>query len=115
VVDVKQSVSFGSDAPGKEQSGWVSIFGKKCRVDPMVRAVAVLEEALREGRKLLQEDGDAMTTVTLPVPGKPGVTLSFTEEHARVLLAGLLAHEENSDAHKTLVNLLREALQKREP
>jgi len=56
-----------------------------------------------------------MTTVTLPVPGKPGVTLSFTEEHARVLLAGLLAHEENSDAHKTLVNLLREALQKREP
>ncbi|PYN91628.1 MAG: hypothetical protein DMD89_30275 [Candidatus Rokuibacteriota bacterium] len=28
VVDVKQSVSFGSDAPGKEQSGWVSILAR---------------------------------------------------------------------------------------
>src|SRR5437588_1077404 len=48
VVDLKQSVSFGSDAPGMERSVWVSVFGKKCRVDPIVRAVAALEGALRE-------------------------------------------------------------------
>ena len=103
VVDLKQSVSFGSDAPGKEQSVCVSVFGKKCHVDSILRAVVALEAALREGRKPLQEGGDAMTTVTFSVPGKPGVTLFFTEELARELLAGLLARGENSDAHKTLV------------
>ena len=114
MVDLKQSVSFGSDAPGKEQSVWVSVFGKKCHVDSILRAVVALEAALREGRKPLQEGGDAMTTVTLPVPGKPGLTSSFTEEHARELLAGLLTREKNSDAHRTVVNLLRQALQQRE-
>jgi len=114
VVDLKQSVSFGSDAPGMERSVWVSVFGKKCRVDPIVRAVAALEGALREGRHLFQEGGDAMTTLTLPVPGKPGVTFSFADEHARVLLAWLLAHEENADAYKTVVSLLRQGLQQRE-
>ena len=45
IVDVTQSVSFGNDASGKV---WVSIFGRQCRVDPIVRAVAALEVALRE-------------------------------------------------------------------
>ena len=115
VVDLKQSVSFGSDAPGEEQSLWVSVFGWKCRVDPIVRAVAAVEVALREGRQPLQKMETGMTTVALPIPGKPGVTFSFTEDHARVLLEWLLAHEENSDADKTIVNLLRQALQQRDP
>ena len=45
VVDLKESVSFGNDASGKV---WVSIFGRQCRVDPIVQAVAALEVALRE-------------------------------------------------------------------
>ena len=114
VVDLKQSVSFESDAPGKEQSLWVSVFGWKCQVDSIVRAVAALEVALREGRQPLQKDADAMTTVTLPVPGKPGVTFSFTEEDASVLLECLLAHEDNSDAYKTTVDLLRQAHEQRD-
>ncbi len=114
VVDLRQPVSFGGDSTGSEELVWVSVFGRQYRVDPIVRAVEALEGALREGRKPLQEGGDAMTTVTLPVPGKPGLTSSFTEEHARELLAGLLTREKNSDAHRTVVNLLRQALQQRE-
>jgi len=115
VVDMKQSVSFGSDASGNEQAVWVSVFGWKCQVDSIVRAVAALEVALREGRQPLQKDADAMITVTLPVPGKPGVTFSYTKEDASVLLECLLAHEDNSDAYKTTVNLFRQALQQRDP
>lgn len=115
VVDLKQSVSFGNDGQGEEQSLWVSVFGWKCGVDSVVRAVAALEGALREGRQPLQEDGDAKIKLPLLVPGKPGVTLSFTEENARVLLECLLAHEGNSEEYKLLVNLLRQALQQTDP
>ena len=45
VLDRTESVSFGNDASGKV---WVSIFGRQCRVDPIVQAVAALEVALRE-------------------------------------------------------------------
>jgi hypothetical protein len=109
VVDPKQLVSFGDDAPGKEQAVWVSVFGKKCRIDPVVRAVAALEGALREGEQPLQESEDTTKTVTFGFPGTP-LTVNFTEEHARVLLEWLLAHEENSDAHKMAVSLFRQAL-----
>ena len=115
VVDLKRSVSFESDAQGGEQSLWVSVFGWKCSVDSILPTVAAVEVALCEGRQPLQEDGDGMTTVTLPVQGKPGVTFSSTEEHAHVLLEWLLAQEEDSHAYKTTVNLFRQALQQRDP
>ena len=108
IVDVTQSVSFGNDASGKI---WVSVFGKECRVDPIVQAVAALEAALREGGQLLQEDGDATRAVTFTlIPGTPPLTVTFTEEHARLPLEWLLAHEEKSVVRETLVNLLREAM-----
>jgi len=112
VVDLKESIAFGSDTTEPEESVWVSVFGRKCRVDPIVRAAAALEAALREDSRPLQEDGDSTRTVSvaLPVSGKPGPTLSFTEEDGREMLASLLAHEQKSDEYRTVVNLLREAL-----
>lgn len=44
VVDLTESVSFGNDAFGR----WVSVFGTRCHVDPILRAVAALDVALRE-------------------------------------------------------------------
>ena len=90
----------------------MSVFGKRCRVDPIVRAVAALEVALREGRQLLQEeDGDATRTVTFTlIPGNPPLTLTATEENARGLLECLLAQEEKSAERETVLNLLREAM-----
>jgi len=108
IVDVTESVSFGNDASGEI---WVSIFGKRCRVDPIMRAAAALEVALREGGQLLQEDGDAPRAVTFTlIPGTPPLTVAFTEEYARLMLEWLLAHEEKSVVRETLLNLLREAM-----
>ena len=108
IVDVTESVSFGNDASGEI---WVSIFGKRCRVDPIMRAAAALEVALREGGQLLQEDGDAPRAVTFTlISGPPPLTVAFTEEYARLMLEWLLAHEEKSVVRETLLNLLREAM-----
>jgi hypothetical protein len=110
IVDVTEPVSFGNDPSGEV---WVSIFGKRCRVDPIVRAAAALEVALREVSRPIQEGGDPTRTVTvaLPVPGGPTLPFSLTEEGARDVLECLLSHEENSDEYRTVVNLLRRALQ----
>jgi hypothetical protein len=116
VVDLHESIAFGSDSTEPEESVWVSVFGRKFRVDPIVRAAAALEVALREGSQPPQEGGDSARTVSavLPVSGTPGLPLSFTEEDGRGMLAALLAHEQNSDEYRTVVNLLREALSSRE-
>lgn len=50
VVDLKQSVSFGSDSTGSEELVWVYVFGRECRVDPIVRAIEALEAVLREAK-----------------------------------------------------------------
>jgi hypothetical protein len=119
-LDLKQSVSFGSDAAswieppldGTIALVWVSVFGRKFPVDRIVRAVAALEVALREGSQPPQEGGDSTGTVTvaLPIRGGPTIPWTFPEENARAVLAWLLAHEENSDEYRTVVNLFREAL-----
>jgi len=108
VVDLTESVSFGNEAPGKV---WVSVFGRRCRVDPIVQAVSALEVALREERQPLQEDGDATGAVTFTlIPGTPPLTVTFTEEHAHWMLECLLAQEEKSVERETVLNLLREAM-----
>jgi hypothetical protein len=114
VVDLKQSVSFGTDAPEEEQPLWVSVFGRKCRIDRIARAVAALDGALRQGRQPPQDDVDeTKIQVTLPVQGKPAIW-SLPKDRAPEVLADLLPYEENSDLHKLVVDSLRQALQQAE-
>jgi hypothetical protein len=123
VVDLKQSLSFGSDAPENEQPRdgtialvWVSVFGRKFRVDQIVGAASALVVALSEVSRPIQEDGDSTRTVTvaLPVRGGPALPFSLTEEGASDVLEYLLSHEKTSDEYRTVVSLLREALQQTE-
>jgi len=115
VIDVTESVAFGSDPTEPEESVWVSVFGRKCRVDPIVRAVADLEVALREGSQPRQAAGGATRTVTFElVPGNPPLTFTSTGEAARLILESLLAYPEKSDAQKLAVNLFRQALEQRD-